>query len=28
MKLEGGYYCGKMRYAAEGKPMLKALPLP
>ena len=24
MKLEGGCYCGKVRYVAEGKPMLKA----
>jgi len=23
MKLEGGCYCGKVRYVAEGKPMLK-----
>jgi hypothetical protein len=29
MKLEGGCYCGKVRYVAEGKPMLKsAVPLP
>jgi len=24
MKLEGGCYCGKVRYVAEGQPMLKA----
>ncbi len=24
MKLEGGCYCGKVRYVAEGAPMLKA----
>ena len=24
MKLEGGCYCGELRYAAEGKPMLRA----
>jgi hypothetical protein len=24
MKLEGGCYCGKIRYEAEGKPMMKA----
>jgi len=24
MKLEGGCYCGKVRYVAEGSPMLKA----
>jgi hypothetical protein len=24
MKLEGGCYCGALRYKAEGKPMLKA----
>lgn len=24
MKLEGGCYCGSLRYAAEGKPMMKA----
>jgi hypothetical protein len=24
MKLEGGCYCGSLRYAAEGKPVLKA----
>jgi hypothetical protein len=24
MKLEGGCYCGELRYVAEGKPMLKA----
>jgi hypothetical protein len=24
MKLEGGCYCGEVRYQAEGKPMLKA----
>ncbi|HVV43502.1 MAG TPA: GFA family protein [Nitrobacter sp.] len=24
MKLEGGCYCGEVRYVAEGKPMLKA----
>jgi hypothetical protein len=24
MKLEGGCYCGELRYVAEGKPMLRA----
>ena len=24
MKLEGGCYCGKVRYVAEGKPIMKA----
>ena len=24
MKLEGGCYCGKLRYATEGEPMMKA----
>ena len=24
MKLEGGCYCGKIRYVAEGEPMLQA----
>ncbi|MEX0840593.1 MAG: GFA family protein, partial [Parvibaculum sp.] len=24
MKLEGGCYCGKLRYVAEGEPMMKA----
>ena len=24
MKLEGGCYCGQLRYVAEGEPMLKA----
>ena len=24
MKLEGGCYCGKLRYEAEGEPVLKA----
>ena len=24
MKLEGGCYCGKVRYVAEGDPMMKA----
>ncbi len=24
MKLEGGCYCGEVRYKAEGKPMMKA----
>jgi len=24
MKLEGGCYCGTLRYVAEGEPMMKA----